>query len=82
MSNGDSDFDQEQETPVSEGTKFTVDLRGIELTREQSQAMQSEIVSVIMERIGNTNPPETVWFYRRIVNPTISVVAGDDQPHE
>jgi hypothetical protein len=68
VSNGGSDFDQEQETSGSDfGTKFTVDLGEVELAAQEREDIQSEIVRVIMERMGNSlpNPPETVELYRR-----------------
>jgi hypothetical protein len=58
MSNGESDSDQEQETSGSHfGTKFTVELGEIELTDEQRENISSEIVRIIMERIGMPVPP-------------------------
>jgi hypothetical protein len=50
VSSGDSDSDQEQET-LEFGTNFTVDLRNIELTGEQRDAVSSEIIRVIIELI-------------------------------
>jgi hypothetical protein len=64
VSNGDSGSDQEQdyaEIIVTDlGTNFfTVDLRGIELTGEQREAISSEILSVILARtVGSPSPAD------------------------
>jgi hypothetical protein len=52
VSNRDSDSDQEQQTAGWVGTKFTVDLREIELTAEERAAISSDIIGVILERTG------------------------------
>jgi hypothetical protein len=65
VSNGDSDSGLEQETSLSDfGTKLTVDLGEIELTEEQRENISSEIIRVIIERIGMPHHPE-VEYYRR-----------------
>jgi hypothetical protein len=58
VSNGDSDL---------EGTEFTVELVGIELTPEQGDDIHSEIVRVIVQHIPDLsdNPPGTREDYRR-----------------
>ena len=63
MSNGGSDL---------EGTEFTVDLVGFELTREQGDDIHSEIVRVIVQQIPDLsdNPPGTREYYRRHRPPT------------
>jgi hypothetical protein len=51
VSNGDSDSNQEQQTVGwDSGTKFTVDLREIELTAEERADISSAIIDVILER--------------------------------
>jgi hypothetical protein len=61
VSNGDSGSDQEQESyaeiiVTDLGTNFTVDLRGIELTGEQREAISSEIINVILARMEGSPP--------------------------
>jgi hypothetical protein len=57
VSNGGIDF---------EGTKFTVDLVGRELTREEGDAIHSEIVRVIVQRLPDLlDKLETREYYRR-----------------
>ena len=69
MSNGDSGSDQKQEKEIivtdlgvtDLGTKFTVDLREIELTGEQREAIPSEIINAILARVvGSSSPPDSM----------------------
>jgi len=59
VSNGDSD-PQEQEPLGSQefGTNFTVLLRQIELTAAEREAISSDIINVIIARIGSPTPPQ------------------------
>ena len=61
MSNGDSDSDQDDLGSSESGTYFTVDLRQIELTGEQRDAISSDIIDVIIASIGKQpTPPEII----------------------
>jgi hypothetical protein len=59
VSNGDSD-PQEQEPlgPPEFGTNFIVLLRQIQLTTAEREAISSDIIDVIIARIGEPTPPE------------------------
>jgi hypothetical protein len=66
VSNGDSDSDQDDPGPSESGTNFTVDprdLRQIELTGEQRDAISSDIIDVIIASVGKPNPPEIIVLF-------------------
>jgi hypothetical protein len=69
VSNADSD-PQEQETlgleplgPPESGTNFTVLLRQKELTAAEREAISSDIIDVIIARIGEPTPPEILELF-------------------
>ncbi len=63
MSNGDSDSDQDDLGSSESGTNFTVDLRQIELTGEQRDAISSDIINVIIASIRRPNPPQIIVLF-------------------